>query len=249
MSKKRSQRNTKKYLKNLKAKRQKFSNGGYGGGEGALNEVVVYADRNNTYGGAGRYGANVDYGDGGYFSGMGTDSGGYNPYGATSGGGSSASSGASSGSGGNGDSDAYGSRNRSGIDPNAEPEPEKTPKELHDEMVKLGLAEGEYKGGEADATNDGTLEGDAEGGGGGGEGGGGDEAAPPPIKPIVEEEEEKTPTTGTNNTSSGTGGVGAGAVTLRCADASSQTAGQPRTHPEQGDREARRSPSPRQNGG
>ena len=31
MSKKRSQRNTKKYLKSLKAKRQKFYYGGYGG--------------------------------------------------------------------------------------------------------------------------------------------------------------------------------------------------------------------------
>ena len=244
MSKKRSQRNTKKYLKSLKAKRQKFSNGGYGGGS-PINEVIVYADRNNTYGGAGGYGANVDYGDGGYFSGMGTDTGGYNPLGATSGtpGGGTSSS---SGSGSAGDGSDMGARNRSGIDPNAEPK-EKTPKELHDELVEMGFAEGPFepadldiadptdieldiapptatnpdgsdfntssapaatgRGGrnswknlfgkkdteedsdEADATGDGTLEGDGDGGGGGGDGA--EEPPPPVVEPVDEE-----PTTG-----------------------------------------------------
>ena len=105
MSKKRSQRNTKKYLKSLKAKRQKFYYGGYGGGS-PINEVIVYAD-----GGTGRptypQGLDGDLGDGGYFSGMGTGTGGYNPLGTTygtPGGGTSSSS----GSGSAGDGSGYG---------------------------------------------------------------------------------------------------------------------------------------------
>ena len=243
MSKKRSQRNTKKYLKSLKAKRQKFSNGGYGGGS-PINEVIVYAD-----GGTGRptypQGLDGDLGDGGYFTGMGTGTGGYNPLGTTygtPGGGTSSSS----GSGSAGDGSGMGARNRSGIDPNAEPK-EKTPKELHDELVEMGFAEGPFepadldiadptdieldiapptatnpdgsdfntssapaatgRGGrnswknlfgkkdteedsdEADATGDGTLEGDGDGGGGGGDGA--EEPPPPVVEPVDEE-----PTTG-----------------------------------------------------
>ena len=139
-----------------------------------------------------------------------------------------------------------GARNRSGIDPNAEPK-EKTPKELHDELVEMGFAEGPFepadldiadptdieldiapptatnpdgsdfntssapaatgRGGrnswknlfgkkdteedsdEADATGDGTLEGDGDGGGGGGDGA--EEPPPPVVEPVDEE-----PTTG-----------------------------------------------------
>ena len=211
MSKKRSQRNTKKYLKSLKAKRQKFYYGGYGGAPASSAPINYGENRGGQFGGVGEgeysslptttigIGAesvttinrpadnnNVDYGDGGYYTGMGTGTGGYNPLGTTygtPGGGTSSSS----GSGSAGDGSGMGARNRA---PAPEPKPEKTPKELHDELVEMGFAEGEYEGGEADATNDGTLENDGEGGGGGGDGG--DEQAAPPIKPIVEEEKETT---------------------------------------------------------
>lgn len=200
MSKNRNKRNTKEALKKLKAKRArvKYNAGG-------LQEVIVTPSGRPRPIPSYPQGVDGDLGDAGFaqdFQGMGAGTYGFHtnipiPTGVGSGSG-----------GGYGDSDGYGSRNRSGIDPDAEPEKEKTPKELHDEMVEMGFAEGEYKGEEADATNDGTLEeGEGGGGSGGGEGGGGDEATPPPIKPIVEEE-EKTPTTGTGNTGSGTGGTG-----------------------------------------
>lgn len=225
MSKKRSQRNTKKYLKKLKAKRQKFYYGGYGGASASAAPINYGENRGGQFGGVGEgeysslptttigIGAesvttinrptnnnNVDYGDGGYYTGMGTGTGGYNPLGATygtPGGGTSSSS----GSGSAGDGSGMGARNRSGIDPNAEPK-EKTPKELHDELVEMGFAEGEYTGGEAEATNDGTLENDGEGGGGGGggdggDGGGGAEEPPPPV---VEPVDEKPTTGGTTQT-------------------------------------------------
>ena len=215
MSKKRSQRDTKKFLKGLKAKRQKFSNGGYGGagtgqGQTGVRQIPLHLPRPDF----GDFDAEddpfepsdyTDQGGGGYGNGNGSGSGmSVGTYGFTTNISAPTGYGSSSGNGGNGNSDGYGSRNRAPIEP--EPEEEKTPEEQNDEMPDTSVAEEEFKGGEDSATGDGTSDPDSAGGGGGGEGEGGDEVAPPPIKPPVEEEEKPT-TTGTGNTGSGTGGT------------------------------------------
>jgi len=159
MSKNRSKRNTKEALKKIKAKRTrvKYNGGGYQSGSSlgytpptgnTITEIPVYIDGDGkpVY----TQGFQGDLGDGGYFtgaqpafgSGAGQGVGGGAYQGGTSGGGSGSGSSNDSSSG-------QATRNRSGIDPNVE-QKEKTPEELHQELVDLGLATGPFEPTELD---------------------------------------------------------------------------------------------------